>query len=72
YWHESLTEHEIDLICGVYYVATGTDAGAAQTKLLSWWPKPHSWKAGNLDPGWWSPACEAWFQQRLRRLEDGK
>ena len=24
YWHESLTEHEIDLICGVYYVATGT------------------------------------------------
>ncbi|KAF8149263.1 hypothetical protein K438DRAFT_1490674, partial [Mycena galopus ATCC 62051] len=64
YWHESLTEHEIDLICGVYYVATD--------KAAFLWPKPHSWKAGNLDPGWWSPACEAWFQRRLRRLEDGK
>ncbi|KAF8134707.1 hypothetical protein K438DRAFT_1501085, partial [Mycena galopus ATCC 62051] len=67
YWHKSLTEHEIDLICGVYYVATGTDVGATQTKLLSWWPKPHLWKSGNLDPGWWSPACETWFQWRLSR-----
>ncbi|KAJ6491152.1 hypothetical protein C8R45DRAFT_928977 [Mycena sanguinolenta] len=44
YWHESLTEHEIDLICGVYYVATDpgvkSEAGAAQTRLLSWWLKP--------------------------------
>lgn len=23
YWDDSLTDHEVDLICGVYYVSTG-------------------------------------------------
>ncbi|KAF7339042.1 hypothetical protein MVEN_01980400 [Mycena venus] len=74
YWYEDLTEHEIDLICGVYYVATGKkiEAGAEQTMLLSFWPKPNAWGKGNLDPGWWSGECEGWFQKRLRRLEEGK
>ncbi|KAF7344225.1 hypothetical protein MVEN_01713400 [Mycena venus] len=74
YWHESLTEHEMDLICGVYYVATGKkiEAGVEQTKLLSWWPKPNAWKKGNLDPGWWSPECEGWYRKRLGRLEDSQ
>ncbi|KAF7359214.1 hypothetical protein MSAN_01263500 [Mycena sanguinolenta] len=62
YWHETLTEHEIDLICGVYYVKTGVrkkvETGAEQTMLLSFWPKPNSWARGNLDPGWWSAECE--------------
>ncbi|KAJ7272536.1 hypothetical protein B0H12DRAFT_1008112 [Mycena haematopus] len=66
YWHESLTEHEVDLICGVYY------AGVEQTKQLSWWPRPNSWKRGNLDPGWWSPECEGWFRKRLERVQDGE
>ncbi|KAF7333829.1 hypothetical protein MVEN_02339800 [Mycena venus] len=74
YWHESLTEHEMDLICGVYYVATGKkiEAGVEQTKLLSWWPKLNAWRKGNLDPGWWSPECEGWFRKRLGRLEDSQ
>ncbi|KAK7031898.1 hypothetical protein R3P38DRAFT_2774366 [Favolaschia claudopus] len=72
YWYETLSEHEIDVICGVYYVATGKklEAGEEQTKLLSWWPKPNAWQKGNLDPGWWSPACEGWYQKRRLRLGD--
>ncbi|KAK7017760.1 hypothetical protein R3P38DRAFT_2539783 [Favolaschia claudopus] len=72
YWYDNLSEHEIDLVCGVYYVATGKklEAGAEQTMLLSWWPKPNAWQKGNLDPGWWSPDCESWFQKRRLRLGD--
>ncbi|KAJ6500623.1 hypothetical protein C8R45DRAFT_978396 [Mycena sanguinolenta] len=76
YWHETLTEHEIDLICGVYYVETGAsrkvEEGVGQTMQLSFWPKPNAWDKGNLDPGWWSAECEGWFQKRLRRLEEGE
>ncbi|KAF7337278.1 hypothetical protein MSAN_02280300 [Mycena sanguinolenta] len=72
YWHENLTEHEIDLICGVYHVQTGRmQEGAEQTMLLSFWPKPNVWAKGNLTPGWWSEACEKWFLRRLERLDEG-
>jgi hypothetical protein len=34
----------------------------------SWWPKQSTWKAGGLNNGYWSPACEEWFQKRLEEL----
>ncbi|KAJ6546580.1 hypothetical protein B0H10DRAFT_1768801, partial [Mycena sp. CBHHK59/15] len=52
YWDDELTAQEIDLICGVYQVATG-------------WPKPVAWYASGLSTGWWSPDCERWYQKRL-------
>ncbi|KAF8144993.1 hypothetical protein K438DRAFT_1630881 [Mycena galopus ATCC 62051] len=60
YWHDALTDHEIELLCGVYH-AVDSD----QTSIISWWPKPNSWARGSLDGGWWTPQCEEFFQKRL-------
>ncbi|KAJ6627300.1 hypothetical protein B0H10DRAFT_1941425 [Mycena sp. CBHHK59/15] len=54
---------EIDLICGVYQVATGqhdtgTEDGMQKTNV-SWWPKPVAWHASGFNTGWWSPDCES-------------
>ncbi|KAJ7106728.1 hypothetical protein C8R44DRAFT_885992 [Mycena epipterygia] len=78
YWHEKLSDHEIDLLCGVYHVGTGqkkyvagkgTDVeqvDAEQTALISWWPKPSAWARGSLNGAWWTPQCEEdFFQKRL-------
>ncbi|KAJ6620877.1 hypothetical protein B0H10DRAFT_1791071, partial [Mycena sp. CBHHK59/15] len=62
YWDDELTAQEIDLICGVYQVAT--DDGMQKTNI-SWWPKPVAWYASGLSTGWWSPDCERWYQKRL-------
>ncbi|KAJ7090504.1 hypothetical protein C8R44DRAFT_957522 [Mycena epipterygia] len=74
YWHNRLSDHEIDLLCGVYHVATGQrktrDKGQGkqehgqgqseteQTGIISWWPRPNAWARGSLDGAWWTPQCE--------------
>ncbi|KAJ6609505.1 hypothetical protein B0H10DRAFT_1954515 [Mycena sp. CBHHK59/15] len=70
YWHDRLSDHEIDLLCGVYHVRTGQKRGggkdkgkqghgqdesdAEQTSIVSWWPKPNDF-----------------FQKRLTHFEKG-
>ncbi|KAK6966508.1 hypothetical protein R3P38DRAFT_3337916 [Favolaschia claudopus] len=43
-WHETLTQDEVDIICGVYIVETGQKSsateGGQQLKYISWWPTP--------------------------------
>ncbi|KAJ6620834.1 hypothetical protein B0H10DRAFT_1945861 [Mycena sp. CBHHK59/15] len=80
YWHNRLSDHEIDLLCGVYHVRTGQKRGggkdkgkqgngqdesdAEQTSIVSWWPKPSAWARGSLDGAWWTPQCEDDFFQK--------
>ncbi|KAJ7846448.1 hypothetical protein B0H13DRAFT_1907781 [Mycena leptocephala] len=75
YWDDRLTGEEIDLICGVYHVATGQYDGnlqnGEQTSTLSWWPRPHSFAASGINFGWWTPMWESWYQKRLQQLENG-
>ncbi|KAJ7848863.1 hypothetical protein B0H14DRAFT_3452903 [Mycena olivaceomarginata] len=74
YWDDSLTEQEIDLICGVYHISTGqpdpSAFGGVQTTTQSWWPRPSSMAQSGLNVGWWTPMSESWFQRRLRQLDD--
>ncbi|KAJ7830498.1 hypothetical protein B0H14DRAFT_2593250 [Mycena olivaceomarginata] len=74
YWYDSLTDREIGILCGVYHVGTGEFDSSANTKQmshLSWWPKPNTWASGNLYPGWWTPHCEEWYQNRVALIAQG-
>ncbi|KAJ7665343.1 hypothetical protein DFH06DRAFT_983954 [Mycena polygramma] len=72
YWDDCLTQQEIDLICGVYHVATGDGHfNNEQTATLSWWPRPPAFAASGLNIGWWTPMWESWYEKRLRQLESG-
>ncbi|KAF8530155.1 hypothetical protein BU17DRAFT_35850, partial [Hysterangium stoloniferum] len=68
WWDDDLSEDELNLICGVYKVFTGYGQQAAD---MSWLPKPTIWQRGNLDVGYWSHACEEWFQNRLTHILNG-
>ncbi|KAG5653251.1 hypothetical protein H0H81_001508 [Sphagnurus paluster] len=74
-WDDTLTEHEINLICGVYKVDTDRTQRAstsAQTTDVSWWPKPPAWAAAGLNVGYWSEDCERWFQTHLAKIREGQ
>ncbi|KAG2351814.1 hypothetical protein BDR07DRAFT_1317231, partial [Suillus spraguei] len=62
---DTLTQHEIKILCGIYYVNTGTHA---QTTTLLWWPNPVLWDASGLNAGYWTLSCEQLFQNRLRKI----
>ncbi|KAJ6579919.1 hypothetical protein B0H10DRAFT_1835021 [Mycena sp. CBHHK59/15] len=66
YWDNQLTEEELDLICGVYHIAT---VGGRQVMTVSWWPKPSAFTLSGLNVGWWTPECESWYQKRVRQIE---
>ncbi|KAK7064753.1 hypothetical protein R3P38DRAFT_2826235 [Favolaschia claudopus] len=72
YSEDQLTPDELDLICGVYHIDTGqqdtSSAGARQVTTVSWWPKPANFATSGLNLGWWSPACEHWYQRRLEQI----
>ncbi|KAJ7678171.1 hypothetical protein DFH06DRAFT_976113 [Mycena polygramma] len=63
----SITTHEMDLICGVYFLPT---ADGLEKKLISWWPIPAIFHHSGLNVGWWTPDCEQWFQATLKEMED--
>ncbi|KAF7369191.1 hypothetical protein MVEN_00246400 [Mycena venus] len=75
YWDDSFTQEENDTICGLYEVETGLADklrhDGKQTKHVSWWPTPPVWKACGLQMGYWTPACEDWFQSRLADVRAG-
>ncbi|KAJ7826828.1 hypothetical protein B0H14DRAFT_3467493 [Mycena olivaceomarginata] len=86
YWYDRLSDHEIDLLCGVYHVGTGqkrqasgkgkvqekADTDTDQASIVSWWPKPNAWARGSLDGSWWTPQCENdFFAKRLGHFAKG-
>ncbi|KAJ7893485.1 hypothetical protein B0H13DRAFT_1565735, partial [Mycena leptocephala] len=61
---------EINLICGVYIIETGTKAeDGQQLKFISWWPTPPAFWSSGLNTGWWNVNCERWFVKRLKEIE---
>ncbi|KAG1863250.1 hypothetical protein DFJ58DRAFT_656563 [Suillus subalutaceus] len=69
YVFDTLSQEEIDTLCGVYHVLT--DRGE-QTTILSWWPTPHLWTTSGLDMGYWTHSNEQVFQSRLRKIREGE
>ncbi|KAJ7601933.1 hypothetical protein B0H17DRAFT_895254, partial [Mycena rosella] len=67
YWDDRLSDHEIDLICGV----TTSRPHGAQTTILSWWPRPEAVLASGNNVGWWTPMWEFFYHKRLQQLESG-
>jgi hypothetical protein len=80
-----LRQDELDLICGVYKVYTGTSYVLISIRLLislvdrgdqtsdkSWWPKHQQWQNSGMDWGYWTPTCERWFTKRLAEIKSGK
>jgi hypothetical protein len=43
-----------------------------QVSDSSWWPRPSAWRGSGLNVGYWSPSCEAWFQERLSKIRANK
>ncbi|KAJ8096166.1 hypothetical protein PM082_000074 [Marasmius tenuissimus] len=76
YWDHMITEEEIDLVCGVYYVQTRFSRDQGNNKYLSshksWFPRPGAFNAGSLNVGYWSKDCEKWYQSRLAECRSGK
>ncbi|KAG1763067.1 hypothetical protein EV702DRAFT_978848 [Suillus placidus] len=70
-WDDILTDDEVDLICGVYYVAV-EDGRRKQWTTLSWWPRPNTFEKCGLWTGYWNTSCELWFQRRLSLLRCGE
>ncbi|KAJ7217087.1 hypothetical protein GGX14DRAFT_390918 [Mycena pura] len=74
-YHDCLTAREIDLICGVFAVATAQQdfsrSSGKQLKYVSFWPHPIAWEQSGLNVGWWSPDCEKWFLKHQEVLAGG-
>ncbi|KAG2114195.1 uncharacterized protein F5147DRAFT_630736 [Suillus discolor] len=70
-WDDILTDDEVDLICGVYYVAVEDDR-QKQWTTLSWWPRPNVFNKCSLWTGYWNTSCEFWFQRRLDSIRCGE
>ncbi|PFH52201.1 hypothetical protein AMATHDRAFT_140710 [Amanita thiersii Skay4041] len=65
---DDLSDEQLGVISGLYHVNTGRPN---QFIDFSWWPKHSTWRECGLDVGYWSSACEAWFQQRLKAIKGG-
>lgn len=68
-WDDDLVGDEADLICGLHKCYTGY---GVQVAYKSWWPLPYTWDAAGVNMGFWSGDNERWYQQRLRKILDGK
>ena len=66
---DRLSDYLLDVISGVYYVETETDAHIHQH--LSWWPKDGTWYSSGFFTEQWSADAETWYQGRLRSIESG-
>ncbi|KAJ7182816.1 hypothetical protein C8R43DRAFT_1116436 [Mycena crocata] len=73
---DTLTEEELDIICGFYEVDTGQSQPSSlegrQTKHVSWWPPLKAWRSSSLNVGYWTPSCEEWFQSRMTLIRSGE
>jgi len=67
---DRLSDYLLDVISGVYYVETATDAQIYQH--LSWWPKDGVWHTSGYSSEQWSADAESWYQTRLKSIESGK
>ncbi|KAI0337894.1 hypothetical protein BDW22DRAFT_1304367, partial [Trametopsis cervina] len=60
---DTLTEHELDIVCGVY-----RNLGSADK---SWWPKHNTWSGSGMHVGYWTDKDERWYLGRLHAIKSG-
>jgi len=79
---DRLTDEEMDLLCGKYYVYTGwsdivllrspfliaLSGQGTQTSQKSWWPLQSTFLKSSLWIGYWTQQCEDWYQARKRSI----
>ncbi|PBK93208.1 hypothetical protein ARMGADRAFT_1080361 [Armillaria gallica] len=70
-WEETLSEDQIDLLCGVYRVYRSAEGSPKFTQDLSWFPRRCSFRNSGLDLGHWSPDAENWYQRRIQMYLTG-
>jgi hypothetical protein len=82
---DTLSQEEMDFICGKYYVYTGKSyiyilclcfqivcsGRGTQTSQKSWWPLQDTWLKGGLYSGSWTSHCEDWLQSRKSAIKAG-
>ncbi|KAH6906527.1 hypothetical protein BKA70DRAFT_1429214 [Coprinopsis sp. MPI-PUGE-AT-0042] len=64
---DSLSEVEVQLLCGAYVCYTGH---GNQIAIKSWWPLPEAFEQGE-DLGRWTAVNEDWYQRRLAAIKAG-
>ncbi|KAH6874228.1 hypothetical protein BKA70DRAFT_1129227 [Coprinopsis sp. MPI-PUGE-AT-0042] len=64
---DSLSEVEVQLLCGAYVCYTGN---GNQIAIKSWWPLPEAFEQGE-DLGRWTAVNEDWYQRRLAEIKAG-
>ncbi|PBK72833.1 hypothetical protein ARMSODRAFT_701998 [Armillaria solidipes] len=64
-WEESLSESQMDVICGVYKVYNRSPNGYSLTQDISWFPKDGSFKTSALNVGFWTADTEQWYTRRV-------
>jgi hypothetical protein len=67
---DTLSEEEMDLICGKYVMYTGKTT--KQVTYKWWWPPHSTWITGSYYVGYWTEQCERWYQDRLEAIKTGK
>ncbi|KAK0490764.1 hypothetical protein IW261DRAFT_36988 [Armillaria novae-zelandiae] len=61
----SLSESQMDVICGVYKVYNRSCNGYSLTQDISWFPKDGSFKKSALNVGFWTADTEQWYTRRV-------
>lgn len=56
------------VLSGLYVVDTSVQN---QVEHVSWWPRQDVWYQSELNVGYWSEACEDWYQERLDVIRAG-
>ncbi|KDQ30234.1 hypothetical protein PLEOSDRAFT_1081782 [Pleurotus ostreatus PC15] len=67
YVDDTLSDYELDLICGNYKVLIDDKQEADR----SWWPKYWTFKDTSLDMHEWVQNAEDWYQKRLEDIRNG-
>ncbi|KAK7025403.1 hypothetical protein VNI00_016040 [Paramarasmius palmivorus] len=72
FWDDVISDDDIDLICGVYFVDVDrNNRNSSQLARKSWWPQPQAWSTSGLNTGYWSMAAERWFQNHEAKIKEG-
>lgn len=69
WYDDTLTEHELDVIAGVYRLYTTVKALDEQARLWSWWPRHNTWHSERWNGRVWTRYDEDWFLRRKEKLE---
>ncbi|KAJ7587966.1 hypothetical protein C8J56DRAFT_63060 [Mycena floridula] len=71
YSHATLSQDDINAICGVYRVRTNLVGGGYPFAHQSWFPRPLQWQKSTFNVGFWCEFAEIWYQGVLQKIREG-